>query len=183
MKTHAALLLKGIFSLQFLLITINDWAQDKTEQMPAPSQNATSGIGVRFGSDLGMSYKHYFKTDAAWEAIVSSGYKAFDFTMLYERQVNIFKTPGLNFFYGAGAHAGFFQRRLSVHYDPYYYYYYSYNAYPSLGVDGILGVEYKIPALPLSVGLDMKPVIDFYYPGYSFLDGALTIRYVFHGPG
>lgn len=138
----------------------------------------TNGIGLRFGTDLGVTYKHFYNSNTAVEGILSTGYKAFDFTFLWEKHHSAFKTPGMNFFYGGGAHAGFFDRRINVHYEPYYYYY-TYYSYPSVGIAGIVGLEYKIPPIPFTVGVDLKPVVDFYYPGYSFLEGAFTVRYVF----
>jgi len=178
MKTYKKLITAGIISL---VLMINEKAAAQENNEPTRySTGYTNGIGFRFGTDLGLTFKHFYRSDVAWEGIVSSGYKAFDFTFLWEKHMNAFKTPGMNFFFGGGAHAGFFERRINVHYDPYYYYY-TYYSYPSFGVAGIAGLEYKIPPIPFTVGLDLKPVIDFYYPGYSFLEGALTVRYVF-GP-
>ena len=180
MKPYSRFLKVAVPAFFLLSVTHQLNAQDAvvTGTSEKPAVSYVNGIGIRSGTDFGLSYKHFTKTNTAFEGIISTGYKAFDFTLLYEKHINVFNTRGMFFFYGGGAHAGFWERRLNVHYDPYYYYY-SYYTYPSIGIAGIAGLEYKIPPIPFTVGIDLKPVIDFYYPGYAFLEGAFTARYVF----
>jgi hypothetical protein len=185
MKPYSKILKIAVLASMMMLATEKIKGQESTptgnSNISNSSVNYVNGLGIRSGSDFGLTYKHFIRSNAALEGIVSTGYKAFDFTLLYEWHLNAFHTPGMFFFYGAGGHAGFWERRINVHYDPYYYYYTSYS-YPSFGIAGIVGLEYKIPPIPFTVGVDLKPVIDIYYPGYAFLEGALSVRYVFKNP-
>ena len=82
---------------------------------------------------------------------------------LYEWQQNI--TGGLDWYYGLGAHVG-----LN-------------NAYESplwLGVDAVIGLEFKFPELPIAISLDYRPGFDVLpatSPAYS--DVALGLKFCF----
>ena len=141
-----------------------------------------TGIGIRLGGvTQGVSVKHFLSTNSALEGILSFGRHSFLITGLYEKQTAISGAEGLYWFYGGGAHIGFYR-------DSYYYYYYKkhgpyyYEKYKSttvVGIDLILGMEYKFQKAPITLGLDIKPAFDFLneFPGY--VDGALTARFAF----
>lgn len=147
-----------------------------------------TGIGLRGGFEGGLTIKHFIKSDRALEGILSRGwgYGGARITGLYEIHKPFPGAKGLDWFYGAGAHIGF--------YNGDYYGYRSYNGgyydkdgdwhpdgyrrnYVTFGIDGILGLEYQFNEIPFSVGLDIKPYFDFVGRGDHFGDGALSIRY------
>lgn len=74
-------------------------------------------------------------------------------------------TSGFTYFFGFGGHVGV------------------YTGGSIVGVDGIAGVEYKIPDLPLKASVDIKPTLDFVTAEglryFNVLQGGATIRYVF----
>lgn len=47
------------------------------------------------------------------------------------------------------------------------------------GVDGILGLEFKIPNVPITLSVDYKPYINLIGWGNDFANGAFSVRYVF----
>jgi hypothetical protein len=47
------------------------------------------------------------------------------------------------------------------------------------GIDAIIGVEYKVPIAPFTVGVDCQPFYDLLNPGPEFIDFSVAIRYVF----
>jgi hypothetical protein len=150
----------------------------------AKAQNYNTGIGVRLGGvTSGLSIKHFVNSQGAIEGILGFGYHSFLITGLYEQHKDITNAPGLRWFYGGGAHIGFFR------YDGYYYsykhgHYIYYVDEPGAsaavgGLDFILGMEYKFRGAPFTVGLDLKPFIDFYDGVYGYWDGALSLRFAF----
>ena len=148
----------------------------------ASAQDYHTGIGVRFGGQTsGITVKHFVNSRAAIEGILSFGYKSFLITGLYEVHQPIPDAPGLNWFYGGGAHIGFFnyggyyrKNRNQV-----YYVEYPEDHAAVLGIDGIVGIEYKFNKAPLNLGLDVKPFFDFYSGVSGYFDGALSFRFVF----
>lgn len=149
----------------------------------------TTSIGIRFGGyESGLSIKHFIKKGVAIEGIISTGwlYHGTRITGLYEVHKAINGAPGLSFFYGGGAHVGFYNRS-------YWYngkcdggrYEYKGNWYDcdgnrlTIGIDGILGLEYNFAEIPFTIGLDIKPSVDLFGRGSHFGDGAFTVRYRF----
>jgi hypothetical protein len=140
-----------------------------------------TGIGIRFGYDGGASIKHFIKENAALEGILSAawGYRGFRLTGLYEVHKQLPNAEGFKWYFGGGAHVGF--------YDGYYWngyhngkniYYYD-RLYTIVGVDGILGLEYKFEDAPFTLGLDVKPYVNLWGWGSHFWDGGFSARYVF----
>jgi len=147
------------------------------------AQDYHNALGLRAGFPSGITFKHFFSGDAALEIIAgrSWGYRGYMLTGLYEKHKQAFNVDGLYWFYGGGVHVGSF--------DGYYYnyghrnknYYYGryYDRVLAIGIDGIVGIEYKISDAPFTIGLDLKPSFDIVPFGYGDIDGALTVRYTF----
>ncbi len=135
-------------------------------------QDYNTAIGVRGTFVSGLTVKHFIKEDTALEGILSFGRWGMNLTGLYERHARAFDTEGLNWYYGAGAHLGNWN-----------------NDYPQLerrgefvviGIDGVIGLEYKIQEIPITFSADYKPQLNFTgYPGFWGYGGALSIRYTF----
>lgn len=146
-----------------------------------------TGIGLRGGFEGGITVKHFIKSGRAIEGILSRGwgYGGMRITGLYEIHKPFPGAKGLDWFYGVGAHIGF--------YDEGYYnfkcdkdgYWYKGNWYPgdcrgtytTIGIDGILGLEYQFAEIPFTIGLDIKPYFDFVGRSNHYGDGAFSIRY------
>lgn len=136
----------------------------------------TTGIGLRGGAASGITLKHFIKSDAAIEGILSTSfkYRGTVITVLYEKHAQAFDARGLQWYYGLGGHVGFW--------DGHDYYDHGHKHYNDkvvgLGVDAILGLEYYIRDIPFTIGADVKPYFNIPRGG-GFWDTALHVRYVF----
>ena len=159
------------------LLTGSIYAQNKS----GGGSDYNTGIGARFGYDGGVSLKHFLKEDAALEGILSIpwGYRGFKLTGLYEIHKPLPNAEGFKWFFGGGGHIGFYNGYYwgNGYYKNHYYYYD--RLYPVIGVDGIIGLEYKFNEIPFTLGLDVKPYVNFLGWGGHFWDGGLSARYVF----
>jgi len=136
-----------------------------------------TAIGVRLGGlTSGITLKTFLKSDVALEGILSFGRNSFLVTGLYEQQNSIVSARGLQWFYGAGAHIGFFRN------DGSYYAFRGdrvYNNMSVVGLDGIIGLDYKFSGAPINVALDVKPILDFFDGTAVYFDTGLSIRITF----
>lgn len=139
----------------------------------ANAQSYDTGVGIRGGLFNGITGKHFISENAAVEGILSTRWRSFNITGLYEIHNFAFDTPGLYWFYGGGAHIGFGDGDHHPRID-------TIDNYSYFGIDGIIGMEYVIADVPLTIGIDWKPVINLV--GYSDFwgdSGALSVRYIF----
>ena len=131
-----------------------------------------SKYGITPGLRIGQSYENWYSFSArknfragSAELILTPSKTRFTITGLYALQFPIDGVRGLSYFYGGGAHIGL--AALPA---------------PAIGIDGIMGVEYDVPGIPILVSIDMKPGYDFTGGfGPRWQEGALTVRYVIGG--
>ena len=148
------------------------------------AQAYSTGIGLRLGGlTQGVSVKKFVGGTTALEGIASIGRKSFMITGLFEKHTPFPSVDGFSWFFGGGAHVGF--------YDEGYYYFYSrtraskfdenwggWNTDIGVGLDFILGLEYKFQNAPVDIAVDLKPMVDFISREYfGYWDGAFTIRF------
>lgn len=120
-----------------------------------------NAFGIRGGGTSGLTYKHIFESGNAFEGIIGIWPNAYGLTGLYEKNVGT-TVEGLKWYYGGGAHI-----TNEISRTRYYdraadnYYYKNDNIGLGIGVDGLLGLEYKIPVIPLAFSLDVKPYLQF----------------------
>lgn len=140
------------------------------------AQSYKTALGLRFGGlTNGVTIKHFTKPNTALEGILSIGQKSFLVTGLYEIHSSASSSSPLQFLYGVGAHVGFFQDGGSYYYNnkrPY-------TATTVLGIDGILGLDYKFNKAPINITMDFKPFVDFFGGNYVYMDGGISLRYTF----
>ena len=138
------------------------------------AQDYNTGIGVRGGLSNGLTVKHFISSNNAIEGILSTRWKGFNITGLYEIHAQAFNTPRLNWYYGFGGHIGF--------YDGYdnHPWFDDDASYTVIGVDGIIGLEYNIEAIPFNISLDWKPGLNLIgYSGFWSDELALSVRFIF----
>lgn len=131
-----------------------------------------TAIGIKIYPGA-ISVKHFIKPNIAWEGLGYFWQYGFRATALYEIHGDINGVDGLKWYVGPGAHVGFYNNRWAIDYP-------SRANGPSIGVDGILGLDYKIQGAPLDVSFDWQPSFDFI--GYNNFEGGwggLAIRYTF----
>lgn len=139
------------------------------------AQSYQTALGIRLGGlSNGITLKHFISNNSAVEGIASFGNRTFIVTGLYELHSSVDNSKLFKFYYGAGAHLGFFQ-------DGGYYNYYNnyYTNQSVVGIDGIIGLSYKFNAAPINLGMDFKPFMDLNNGSNFYFDGGISIRYTF----
>lgn len=142
-----------------------------TPTSAAAQPDALKGLhaGLRLGPATGITVRKSIGTDGEWlEAIATVRAEALTLTGLYEfHRYNDFNFQGLSWYYGGGGHATLFPVGNE-------------DGPIAVGLDGIVGLEYAIPDVPLSVSLDWKPAFNILGPvGLIGDEGALSVRYHF----
>jgi len=131
----------------------------------------TTALGVKFYPGA-ISIKHFVQPDRALEGLATFWNYGFRFTGLYEIHGDINDAEGLKWYVGPGAHIGTYNNEWE-------------NKYPDrasgmqIGIDGVLGLDYKINQAPINISLDIQPF--FNIANYAYFDvwGGLGIRYTF----
>ena len=133
-----------------------------------------TGVGVRGGLSNGITVKHFIGEKTAIEGLLATRWGGFEITGLYEiHNAAAFDAPRLNWYYGLGAHIGFWSGKDVGWAD-------DDEDYTVIGVDGIIGIEYNFKELPFNIGLDWKPVFNLAGNTEFWGDnGALSLRYIF----
>lgn len=141
----------------------------------AKAQDYNVGVGVRGGAIAsGVSVKGFIDGANAIEGIMSFT-NGFNVYALYERHIPVI-TNGFNFYYGAGFNLGSWKEK--VWRDSYGNKYYE-NKF-TFGIDGIVGLEYKISSIPLAISVDYKPCLNFVgNTGFKAYDFGLSARVTF----
>jgi hypothetical protein len=130
-------------TLLILLLAISTLGMGKT-------QDYDTGIGVKIGMAPGISVKHFITTNAAFEGIATFRWRGANLTGLAEFHLPVFDTEGFTFYYGGGLHLGVWDSGIALGKA-------ETGRKFNFGIDGVLGLEYAFPRLPLSLGLDWKP--------------------------
>jgi len=135
-------------------------------------QDYNTGIGLRIGSSSGFTIKHFIKDKSAIEGLLTTRWHGFDITGLYEIHNQAFDEDNLKWYYGFGAHLGFYDGDNVEWGAPG-------STYSVIGIDGIIGIEYSFTEAPVNIGLDLKPALNLI--GYTGLwaEFGLSVRYIF----
>lgn len=147
------------------------------------SSSYKTAVGLRFGGTSGVTIKHFTGSNTALEGIFSFWRHSVGVTGLYEKHARAFSTSGLNWYYGVGGHIYVTGQDNGYYYHDGYnphYYRYEHGGF-SGGVDGIIGLEYKINPIPFALSLDLKPAIDITSGGnlYFYVDPGLGLKFTF----
>lgn len=125
------------------------------------AQKYGTAVGVRIGdARFGASVKQRILPRFSAEGIADFQSKSFQFTVLPKYHLPI-TGEGFNIFLGAGMHYGSLK---------------DYGT--TFGYDLIAGVEWKIPALPLVIGVDVKPAYHINHEDWFEFPAAVSIHYV-----
>ena len=136
------------------------------------SQLYRTGIGARGGFSSGINVKHFISEGSAMEGIFAFHRGGLLITGLYQYHATAFDAPGLQWFYGAGAHVGIYGESHPHGWFP------DNGDHIALGVDGIVGLEYKIEDIPISLSVDVMPRLNFFGHTGFFMGAGLSVRYV-----
>ncbi|MEZ4721177.1 MAG: hypothetical protein R2813_04790 [Flavobacteriales bacterium] len=153
MKTNRHFIIALITST--LTMSLQTVAQDQSVGINGPIEKSayTYAIGVRAGGESGVTGKYRFGSNAI-EGIISIQNNGIGLTGIYEWYAPAFSVPGMNWYYGLGGHADARSQNIYIIEAPR-----NSTDRLGLGVDGIVGIEYKIAPIPIAVSLDLKPNI------------------------
>lgn len=127
-------------------------------------------LGIKFPGGFSFTYKNFVRPTQNIELQANIWQKGFRTSALYEFNYPITDLDGLRLFFGPGAHVGFWAARYKE----------QYNNSADIGVDGIIGVDYKFADFPINISVDWQPSIVLI--GNSTFTpniGGLAIRYTF----
>ena len=152
-----------------LSVTLSVFLLSNAQSKSTNSSSYKSALGVKVWDGAGITFKHFFEGNTAGEFIAYFWNRGFRFTGLYEIHGNFADAKGLKWYIGPGAHIGFYD-------------YYDHNNHIDgvyVGIDGVLGLDYKFSGAPNKISIDWQPSIEFGdYVGFSHW-GGLGIRYTF----
>lgn len=141
----------------------------------ANSSSYRSALGVKF-YPTGITFKHFFDGKNAGELIGYFWNHGFRVTGLYEIHGNFSGAQGLRWYVGPGAHIGFYDAHHRFHDDDPWHD----HSHSSIGIDGVLGLDYKFNGAPINMSIDWQPSFEF-ADGHGFVGGwgGFAIRYTF----
>ena len=156
-----------------LLVTLVVFLAGSESYAQSMGSSYRTALGVKFWPGA-ISFKHFMSQDRAFEGLASFWTHGFRVTGLYEIHGDISGAEGLKWYVGPGVHVGAYNETWYRH-DGYAYT----NGDPSFGIDGVLGLDYKISGAPINLSLDIQPYLEVLH--HPFLDvwGGLGIRYTF----
>ena len=128
-------------------------------------------IGIKLPGGVAVSYKQFVTDYQNVEAEAMFWNHGFRAVGLYEFNWDIRGIDGLRWYVGPGAHLGAWNNDDSKQ---------SNNSKIGFGIDGVIGLDYKLTDLPLNISLDWQPAIDLIgSTGYGAAYGGIGVRYTF----
>ena len=128
-------------------------------------------IGVKFPGGFAVSYKQFVKDYQNVEAEAMFWNGGFRVVGLYEFNWDIPSVDGLRWYVGPGAHLGAWNNTGDKQ---------SNKSKIGLGIDGVIGLDYKLADYPINISLDWQPAVDLIgSTGYNAAYGGIGIRYTF----
>ncbi len=148
-------------------------AQNKT----AHSTSYKTAAGIKVWNGGGLNLKTFLKEEK--EALEFIGFFGSGFariTGLYEFHGDLSTDGELKWYVGPGAHVNFYKS-----------YTYTNNGVVTsgtalgIGIDGVVGLDYKFKELPLNLAVDWQPSFEFVKGGSGFSGnwGGFAVRYTF----
>jgi len=120
-----------------------------------------------------LTVKHFFKPNTAIEGLGYFSSDGFRITGLYEKHFDIDGIDGLKWYVGGGGHMGVWSDSWKTKYP-------AREGGMAIGIDGVIGLDYKIKGIPLNLSFDWQP--SFNIIGYNYFEGGwggLGVRYTF----
>lgn len=156
---------KQILIALMLLATLKSFAQQNN------GSSYTTALGVKIYPGA-VSVKHFLKSHQAIEGLGFFTKDMVRFTGLYEIHNQLGSVEGLQWYIGGGGHFGFGNdgwQDIGVRAEGF-----------SMGIDGVLGIDYKIKGAPLNLSFDWQPsFVLVSQPNFQGGWGGLGIRYTF----
>jgi hypothetical protein len=127
----------------------------------AAAQKYNTALGARLGGgNYGITLQQRVAPRVTIEGIAGLREREYSGTVLGQYHFGILG-PSLNYYVGAGGHIG-----------------HNKDTGGFSGLDGLVGVEYKVAFLPIVLSFDFKPTLEFSGDDYARFPTAFSIRYV-----
>ncbi len=142
--------------------------------MTAEAQDYKTGVGLRGGLFNGVTLKHFVNRYDALEFTAALHSEGTLLAGMYQIHANAFDVPGLNWYYGPGAHLGFYEGSFrDAWFDN------PEDDYVVIGVNGVVGMEYKIDEIPIALSADIIPSLNLVGHFGPWIGAGISVRYVF----
>jgi hypothetical protein len=165
LSTKQIIVMKKIF-----LIGILSFALLQITKAQSMGDNYQTAIGIKL-YPTAVSVKHFTGSNIAIEGLGYFYNDGIRLTCLYELHYNIDGVEGLKWYVGPGAHIGIWNDNWKTKYP-------DRNSSVAIGIDGVLGIDYKIKGVPLNISFDWQPSLNLI--GYTYFEagwGGLGVRY------
>jgi len=148
------------------------------------AQYYMNSAGIRIGGSYGLTYKKFFNQSQAFELLLGGrkGGMHVTGTFQFNKPLNLSKNETFFLYYGGGGHIGFQDYQTKVLDSFGGSFRYETQPYFSMGIDAIMGLEYRFLTAPITIGLDLKPYftfIGFRFTNAEFWDTSLSVKYTF----
>ena len=156
------------------LFTLQASAQAYSLEPAKKSGPFTTGYKKAIGGKMypsAISYKSFLTNSKAIEVLGYFTLDGFRTTIMIEKYSAFANTEQLSWYIGYGGHLGIWSEEWKKN-NP------NHKAGIAVGVDGILGLDYKIKNAPLNLSIDWQP--SFNFVGSSYFESGwagLGIRY------
>jgi hypothetical protein len=144
-------------------------------------QTYSTALGIRIGGTSGVTVKHFYRDQMAWEGQLAAFGNGTSLTGLVMQHGQAFNTPGLRYYAGGGAHLAFYNGRSYSTRMGRDITYYQTDAV-ALGINGILGLEYILKDIPVGLSFDVKPFVEIGPGGHLGFspDPSIGIKFIIH---
>jgi hypothetical protein len=147
------------------------------------AQDYQTAIGIRGGYTSGINLQFWTDENRALDGTLSFRNNGMQMTILIEhyRPILLKRSTHIFGYWGWGGHLGYDWGNSSHQlwdYPPRVF-----RSGPVLGIDAVLGAEYRFYKVPITLGLDFKPFAEFSATRFFNLnlwDFGLTARYTFN---
>jgi len=166
LRIYSSIKITGMRKLCLIVVSVLFFLSVHAQSKSSGSSGYQTALGVKVWDGGGISLKHFVNGNNALEFIGYFWRQGVRITGLYEIHGPITGAPGLQWYIGPGAHIGFYNTR---------------NGDGSfIGIDGVLGLDYKFKGAPINMSLDWQPSFEFGdNRGFVGSWGGLGIRYTF----
>ena len=159
--------------------------------LPTQAQYYSNSMGLRYGHTSAITYKRFFNKVGALELMASGKNRGFQAGAIYQfhKPMPIGFNENFYAYYGIGGHFGYEVRKELVLQQPVNP---GSNPDPdferkdrtqlALGIDPILGFEYRWLAVPITISVDIKPyfqMLGMRFAETRFWDVGVALKYVF----
>lgn len=149
------------------------------------AQDYDHAFGYKGGFSYGIAYKMYMDDEVAFETTMGFRFRGVHFGIykLKHKPANWRKSDKLFLYTGYGAHTGFYNRYDGYNFfSPFYQPVKINKTYAVVGLDGVIGAEYRFLRFPLMISAEFNPFFDLFGPNYfniHLTNFAFSAKYTF----